>query len=96
MRPYHAHGLVHVTVGEDDERGLPSELQGDLLHVAHRAALADTDTADDARFGSRAAAAAAFSALSPFHDVLSDLRGAREAQLPYVRVVGQALTHQSA
>lgn len=93
MRPYHAHGLVHVTVGEDDERGLPSELQGDLLHVAHRAALADRDTADDARFGPRAAA---FSALSPFHDVLSDLRGAREAQLPYVRVVGQALTHQSA
>lgn len=43
---YHAHSLVHVTVAEDDERGLSSKFQRDFLHVADCTALADKDTAD--------------------------------------------------
>ena len=35
---HHADGLVHVTVAEDDERRLPSQLQRHLLQVAQRTA----------------------------------------------------------
>ena len=35
---HHAHSLVHVTVAEDDEWRLPSQLQRNLLQVTQRTA----------------------------------------------------------
>lgn len=36
---YHAHSLIHVTVTEDNERRLSSELQWNFLNVTDRTAL---------------------------------------------------------
>lgn len=41
---HHAHSLVHVTVAEDDEWRLPSQLQRNLLQVTQRTAATGNDT----------------------------------------------------
>lgn len=95
---HHAHSLVHVTVAEDDERRLSPKLQRDLLHVADSTASGGGNTHIQRlwtamlRFVSTELGSGR---VSPLHDVLSDLSGAREAQFTDVRVVGQPLTHQS-
>lgn len=88
--PHHAHGLVHVTVTENDERGLPAQLQRNLLQVAE-------GTAEDQRRRGSAALKCSkqTNRLLPLHDLLADRRGASETQLANVRMVGQTLPHHA-
>lgn len=98
---HHAHGLVHVTVAEDDEGRLPTQLQGNLLQVADGAAAGRQERQSRRVIGREAGPGrdelgCVGGRSLPLHDLLADGRGAREAQLADVRVVGQTLSHHAA
>lgn len=98
---HHANSLVHVTVAEDDERRLSSQLQRHLLQVTDGTAA--TGNHREERKGmkfhltvtSTRRAVSWVSLVVPLHDLFANRCGAGEAQLADVRVVGQTLPHHA-
>lgn len=98
MVSHHSHSLIHVTVTEDDERRLPTQLQRNLLQVAdctaakkivtkaviikHEIVMCEPVRKDVGH-------------AVPLHDLFADWCGASEAQLANVWVVGQTLSHHA-
>lgn len=98
---HHADGLVHVTVVEDDERRLPSQLQRNLLQVTERTAVfgksvnKQTNKKHVTVIRMYKQQKLSLCLLLPLHDLFADRSGAGEAQLTDVWVVGQTLSHHA-
>lgn len=98
---HHANSLVHVTVAEDDERRLSSQLQRHLLQVTDGTAATGNHREEKKGMKFRLTVTSTRRAVSwvslvvPLHDLFANRCGAGEAQLADVRVVGQTLPHHA-
>lgn len=95
----HAHSFVHVTVTKDDKGRLSSQFQRNLLYVTDCTAL---DKENTGRQGWEVMLHFVLTEFlknvhkpSPLHDVFANLSGTSKAQFTDIRMVRQALSHQS-
>lgn len=92
MFPHHANSLIHVAVTEDEEGGLPPELQRNFLQITDCTAVRERESKVLCSCGVRPVRV---SRVLPLHDLFADRRRAGEAQLADVWVLGQTLSNHA-